>query len=116
MATRILSAAAIKAWMQVLDNIEASIARTLDDLAEHERALDADDHAVSADLIAAEHRCLDQFDERLRNLQSHIDVADDATTQVAELLAEDEREVRVWLDQTASARGRLATAGAVGLS
>jgi hypothetical protein len=116
MATRIVSAAAIDAWMRMLDQVQTSIARALDDLAEHERALDVGDAGVSADLIALEHRCMLQFDERLRNLQSHVDAADDATAQVEELLLEDERDVRVWLDQTIAARGRLAGAGALGIS
>jgi hypothetical protein len=116
MASRIVSVAAIDAWMRMLDQVQASIARALDDLAEHERALDARQAGVSEELIAAEHRCLDQFDERLRNLQSHVDAADDATSQVEELLLEDEREVRTWLEHTADARGRLAGAGALGIS
>jgi hypothetical protein len=116
MAPRIVSAAAIDAWMRMLDQVQASIAGALDALADHERALDAAESGVSADLAACERRCLDQFDERLRNLKSHVDAADDATAQVEELLLEDEREVRTWLEQTAAARGRLAAAGAVGLS
>ncbi|HTK76034.1 MAG TPA: hypothetical protein VL371_12295 [Gemmataceae bacterium] len=116
MGPRMVSAAAMDAWMRMLDQVQASIARALEDLAEHERALDAGAPGISLDLLASEHRCLDQFDERLRNLQSHVDAADDATAQVEELLLEDEREVRTWLEQTATARGRLAGAGAVGLS
>jgi len=116
MGPRIVSAAAIDAWMRMLDQVQASIAHALDDLAEHERALDAGTVGVSAGLLALEHRCLDQFDERLRNLQSHAEAADDATAQVEELLREDEREVRTWLEHTAAARGRLAGTGAAGLS
>jgi len=116
MAPRIVSAAAIDAWMRMLDQVQASISCALDDLAEHERALDACPSGVSADLVTSEHRCLDQFEERLRNLQSHVDAADDATAQVEELLLEDERAVRTWLECTAAARKRLAGAGAVGLS
>src|SRR5262249_41366213 len=116
MASRIVSAAAIDAWMRMLDQVQASIARALDDLAEHERALDGAAAGVPEEPIASEHRCLGQFDERLRNLQSHVDDADDATAQVEELLLEDEREVRTWLDQTAAARGRLAGTGALGIS
>ena len=116
MTPRIVSAAAIDAWMRMLDQVQASIARALDDLAEHERALDAGQAGVSEELIPAQHRCLDQFDERLRNLQSHVDAADDATAQVEELLLEDEREVRTWLEHTAAARERLAGTGAVAIS
>jgi hypothetical protein len=116
MAPRIVSSAAIDAWMRMLDQVQASIARALDDLARHERVLDAGDVSVTCELVASERRCLDRFDERLRNLQSHVDAADDATSQVEELLLEDEREVRTWLEHTAAARERLAGAGAVGLS
>jgi len=116
MAPRIVSAAAIDAWMRMLDQVQTSIARALDTLADHERALDTAETGLSPDLVESEHCCLDQFDERLRNLQSHVEAADDATAQVEELLLEDEREVRTWLEQSAAARGRLAGAGVIGLS
>src|SRR5438876_508905 len=102
--------------MRMLDRVQESIARALQDVAEHERTLEVSEPATATDLAAAERGCLDQFDERLRNLQSHVEAADDAAAQVDELLTEDEREARTWLGQAAAARSRLATAGAVGLS
>jgi hypothetical protein len=115
MADRIMSAAAIAAWMRVLDQVQESIARAVRDVGDHERALDAADPVAAGD-AEAERRCLDQFDERLRHLQTHLDAADDAAAQVEDLLTEDERETRAWLAAAAAASRTLAGAGAVGLS
>jgi hypothetical protein len=115
MADRIMSAAAIATWRGVLEQVQESIARALREVADHERALDDADPVAAGD-ADAERRCLDQFDERLRHLQTHLEAADDAAAQVEELLAEDEREARAWLAAAAAARRTLAGAGAVGLS
>src|SRR5262245_22576554 len=110
MAQPIMSAAALSAWLHMLDQVEESIAAALRDVAEHERALDA---AETAGLSDEQPHGLVQFDERLRTLRSHLDAADDVAAQIEELLTEDEREARAWLSGAATARRRLAGAGAV---
>jgi hypothetical protein len=104
-------------WMGVLDQVQDSLARALHEADEHERALAESERAdAGGEVGAAERRCLDQIDERLRGLQAHLDAAGRTAAAVEALLAEDEREARAWADLAAAARRRLARGGEVGIS
>jgi hypothetical protein len=101
MADSILTPAAKDDWSRLLDRIEASIARGLDEAAAQEQAL-----ADAAPIPSPEPRLAD---DRLAGLRAHLDAAGRLAEAVESLLAADEEEARAWSNLAERAAARLAS-------
>lgn len=90
------TAASMNDWMTVLDRIQMSVERALTEVEAQERALDAADADVRADLATAEEQTLAQIDNRLSALQSRLKLAATAAEQIDALVTHDAAEVAAW--------------------
>lgn len=108
MTEPILTPAHMADWLQVLDRIDASIGRALQETAEYERVLAA---------VPAPAREPDpDVDRHLRGLRSQLEVAGKLAEAVEGLLSADEGEARAWLGLASRAKARLAAPPACGIS
>jgi hypothetical protein len=103
MPTTILTPKHMTDWLKVLDQIDASISRALDETAEYERALTA--APVPSETLGSDK----STDDQVRGLRLHLDAAGRLAEAVEALLAADEGEVRAWTSLAARAKARLAT-------
>jgi hypothetical protein len=100
MADPILTPARMADWLTVLDRIDTSISRALDETGAYERALAAEPpRGREAD---------PDVDRHLRGLRSHLEAAGMLAEAVEGLLASDEGEIRAWMSLANRARVRLA--------
>jgi hypothetical protein len=95
-------------WANLLDRIDASIARALKDTAAREKAL-------KAATIPPEKVGLGLTDDRLAGLRAHLDSAGCLADAVEALLAADEAEARNWVGLAQRTRARLASPPVVGI-
>jgi hypothetical protein len=102
MAAPIVTSANMTDWLQVLDRIDASITRALDETAEYERAL------ATSPLAAAVSEAEPPADAPLRGLRLHLDAAGRLVDAVEALLAADEGVARAWAGLADRAKARLA--------
>jgi hypothetical protein len=108
----------MEAWLRMLDHVQESLTRALQDLDAHELWLaETESDAVATGTPPdAERRCLDMIDDRLRGLAGHEQASGRLAADVEALLADDERAVGEWAEQVAAARRRLAGLAAAGVS
>jgi hypothetical protein len=94
------------AWTAILDNIEQTLTRSLDRVAEREAEARSDQSPTLPDITLSE--AVTACDLRLGGLRSHVGRAEaDAAEADAALLAS-EKALQYWLEALAAVRQRLA--------
>ncbi|HEY1381307.1 MAG TPA: hypothetical protein VGF55_31190 [Gemmataceae bacterium] len=111
MADPILTPAAKGDWTKLLDRIDESIARALEQVQEQERAF-----APAGDTSVTDPQPPSPIDDRLRGLRAHLEAAGRLAEAVEGLLAADEEEARAWVGLAGRARSRLAGPPGGGIS
>lgn len=100
-------------WSAVLDHIQESVARTLEEVEQREQAMASGDRPElppgAGDQALRE--TLAQVAERMFLFQSSLGQAEASAAEAESALADGERAIQTWLAAAESARQRLARAG-----
>jgi hypothetical protein len=97
-------------WVEVLDDIQRSLAQTLDEVARREQALAAEGltSAFAAEGDDAMRQSLARVGERMLLFRSCLDQAEERVAQAESALVEGEQALHQWLAAAQASRQNLA--------